>query len=198
MVNTMTPVVKNTTLQNYISSILSNTPNILLVLDPCEKVVLASDAYIKCSKNSSANTVRGRTFAELFSPHTTEGFIRDMQSLFTDAIENKKTGKTAQNIKFEKKGEARTYMIQVAPMLCENEAIGVLVDFYDVTEIMRARYEAERNSREAERASREAARARELAEQSNKVKSEFLARMGHEIRMPLNAIMGMSAIGTVT
>ncbi|MBF0193958.1 MAG: response regulator [Magnetococcales bacterium] len=31
----------------------------------------------------------------------------------------------------------------------------------------------------------------EIAEESNKAKSEFLANMGHEIRSPMNAIMGM-------
>jgi PAS domain S-box-containing protein len=33
--------------------------------------------------------------------------------------------------------------------------------------------------------------AKELAEKSNRVKSEFLARMGHEFRTPLNGVLGM-------
>jgi signal transduction histidine kinase len=44
------------------------------------------------------------------------------------------------------------------------------------------------------RAQHEAERARDLAEQSTRVKSEFLARMSHEMRTPMNAVIGMTAI----
>lgn len=36
--------------------------------------------------------------------------------------------------------------------------------------------------------------AREIAEQANKAKSEFLSNMSHDIRTPMNAIVGMTAI----
>ena len=38
-------------------------------------------------------------------------------------------------------------------------------------------------------------RAKEAAEQASKSKSEFLSRMSHEMRTPMNAIIGMTAIG---
>ena len=36
--------------------------------------------------------------------------------------------------------------------------------------------------------------AKELAEQSNHAKSDFLSRMSHEMRTPMNAIIGMTGI----
>ena len=49
-----------------------------------------------------------------------------------------------------------------------------------------------RNSRKLEKSKNEMAVLKEKAEESNRVKSEFLAKMSHEIRTPMNAICGMS------
>ncbi|MBL8413939.1 MAG: hybrid sensor histidine kinase/response regulator, partial [Propionivibrio sp.] len=40
----------------------------------------------------------------------------------------------------------------------------------------------------------DAERAREVAEQSNRAKSEFLSRMSHELRTPLNSILGFAQL----
>jgi PAS domain S-box-containing protein len=48
---------------------------------------------------------------------------------------------------------------------------------------------------EQARLQQEFMKAKEAAENSSKAKSEFLSRMSHEMRTPLNAIIGMTAIG---
>ena len=50
--------------------------------------------------------------------------------------------------------------------------------------------------RDLERAMAVAASAQQAAEQANKAKSEFLSNMSHDIRTPMNAIVGMTAIAT--
>ena len=54
----------------------------------------------------------------------------------------------------------------------------------DVTEMLAA----ERQSQEA------LEKALELAEEANRAKSDFLSSMSHDIRTPMNAIMGMTAL----
>ena len=44
-------------------------------------------------------------------------------------------------------------------------------------------------------ADRELVRAKEAAEQASRTKSDFLSRMSHEMRTPMNAIIGMTTIG---
>ena len=60
-------------------------------------------------------------------------------------------------------------------------ASGVLFTLTDVTEFRRA-----------ERATREA---KEAAEETSRVKSEFIANMSHELRTPLQSILGYSELG---
>ena len=48
------------------------------------------------------------------------------------------------------------------------------------------------NISERKRIEQDGAMARELAEQSSRAKSEFLTNMGHEVRTPLNALVGLT------
>ena len=172
-------------LQQFINLILSNTPNILLAFDTEGKAVLASESYLRHSKALSLEEIQGKSFAELFSPVSTAEFLRSMDELFYDVSVNKSTVKIEQELDFGRDGNLRTYLIYAAPMLSENQkVIGMILVFDDMTEIVQAHHEAER--------------ARELAEQSSMAKSDFLARMSHEMRTPMNAIIGMAAIGKKT
>jgi len=51
-----------------------------------------------------------------------------------------------------------------------------------------------RVQREIEKANKELARALETAENANRSKTDFLSRMSHDIRTPMNAIIGVTAI----
>jgi signal transduction histidine kinase len=172
-------------LHQYIKLIISTTPNILLAFDTEGKAVLASKSYILRSKKGSIEEIQGKTFAEIIAPVSTEDFICEMNNSFEMATVDRRASVIEQSIDFGQDGNTRTYLVHISPMTSDDEIfMGTMVVFDDMTEIVQARHEAER--------------AREFAEQSARVKSEFLARMGHEMRTPMNAIIGMASIGTAS
>ena len=175
-------LIEKSRLQQYINLILANAPNILLVFDTDGSAVLASESFVRLYKAASAEDISGKSFSEIFAPLSAHGFLKTMDELNNDALINVHARKTEQSIDIGRDGNLRTYDIHITPVLYESETVmGTMIVFTDITEIIQTRHEAER--------------ARELAEQSTRAKSEFMARMTHEMRTPMNAIIGMTSIG---
>ena len=70
----------------------------------------------------------------------------------------------------------------------------VFAKYFQLTQ--RQLRELEEARREAECAQKRAEDAQKEAEHANRAKSEFLSNMSHDIRTPMNAIVGMTAIAT--
>ena len=68
---------------------------------------------------------------------------------------------------------------------------GVIVVFEEITDYVKA-------EKELEKAKVIAEIAKETADNSNKIKSQFIANMSHEIRTPLNGIVGMTELISLT
>lgn len=68
------------------------------------------------------------------------------------------------------------------------------MSYQQIAETEQARRRAEEAQKEAEHAQQEAEHAQQEAEHANHAKSEFLSNMSHDIRTPMNAIVGMTAI----
>ena len=67
--------------------------------------------------------------------------------------------------------------------------LAIFIDITDVTELR----EMQKKLTEQTKALQNAL---EAAEEANRAKSDFLSRMSHDIRTPMNAIMGMTAIAS--
>ncbi|MCR4674910.1 MAG: response regulator [Lachnospiraceae bacterium] len=96
-------------------------------------------------------------------------------------------------------GSARSHGMMVALLVI---AAGIFIVFllyawmthHQMLALEDAKFKAEDAMMEAEVSQEEAEKAREEAEYANKAKSDFLSNMSHDIRTPMNAIVGMTAI----
>jgi signal transduction histidine kinase/CheY-like chemotaxis protein len=157
----------------FLQLILINSPNIILFFDHTERIVFCSQILLKLL-NTTVASVSGRLIAEVLANHCEQNLIHSLtENLHLVLARNEArilSGETTMGADQYR----RKYMIHITPMASEegnNE--GAMVLFQDITEIERAREDAERASA---------------------AKSEFLSNMSHEMRTPMNAIIGMTAI----
>ena len=168
-------------LQRDVNLLLSNCPDIILLFDSNGQVLSTSESYLRRNNMDSFDSIQNQSFRELFAPVASAAFLEHMENLLQTAITEKLSSEIQYAIAFGNDDNARQFRIQVTPILDDRGiAVGTLLFFIDITESIRAQLEAER--------------ARKLAEQSERAKSEFLARMSHEMRTPMNAIIGMTTL----
>ncbi|MCL2834524.1 MAG: PAS domain-containing protein, partial [Treponema sp.] len=156
-------------LEMYVNLILVNCPNPILLFDNNGRVMYVSDSFFRYCKKFSKEEIPGRYIDELFEPYASQKALEEIRKLYKNAIDNEILFETEQEINFENAESGCQFKIQITPMLdAENKSAGIIMFLNDMTESILARQNAEH--------------ARDMAEQSSRLKSNFLARMSHEIR----------------
>jgi len=152
----------------------------LLVLDRRQNIVLANEAFAKLL-GTTPDKLLGKQAATLEWLKADGGVLEQEAYPWKPALER---GKAATNDAIhlrDAEGHQRTFIVNCAPVLgAAGRAAGVLISLDDVTQLEENKVELNK--------------AKEKAESANQAKSDFLANMSHDIRTPMNAILGFTEL----
>ncbi|GHV90131.1 hypothetical protein AGMMS50268_06340 [Spirochaetia bacterium] len=152
----------------YIHQLLVNSPDIIFLIDNNKKYLLGTKSAADLMGVEEEETLTGREFSFMAERY----FPEEMQKPLLNAIAAASAGEA---VDFSASAKNRYYEARAMPVSRTGKETGdVLVLLHDATELLNAKTQAER---------------------ANVAKSEFLSNMSHEMRTPMNAIIGMTAIG---
>ncbi len=141
-------------------------------------VFLFDSAGIISDSNPSASEISGYSRKEILSMTVFELFVEsEHERVLNSLLKLKKSGNFSGEMEFIRKDGSSGIAIIEAVKLAENKILGFAKEIT-----------------ERKRIENELIAAKEAAEESNRLKSAFLATMSHELRTPLNAIIGFSGI----
>ncbi|MBN1925175.1 MAG: PAS domain S-box protein [Prolixibacteraceae bacterium] len=154
-------------------TLIDNLPDAIYIKDKDGRKLAANAADLKMMNCSSEKEILGKTDIEIYGTAIGEnGYNEDMQ-----VINSGKPMLNKENSYIDNDGQKHWRTISKIPLFDEKGIITGLVGFgRDITQRMQM--------------INDLMRAKEKAEESDRLKSAFLANISHEIRTPMNGILG--------
>ncbi|MDR2908997.1 MAG: PAS domain-containing protein, partial [Oscillospiraceae bacterium] len=155
----------------FFKLVLENSISILLLLDFDGRFAYASDSFLRELEIGSFGLINGMHYREVLQSRISDENLERFSRSLDIAVSS------GQSVAYEfvQQRARRTFSTVITPMTDEEgKSTGIMALFNDITEINEAM---------------------ESAKRANMAKSDFLANMSHEMRTPMNAIIGMTAIG---
>jgi two-component system, sensor histidine kinase and response regulator len=149
--------------KQFLETLNQNSPVAIVVLDNEGNIVSCNPAFEKLFGYAPSESIGKNLDALVTTPET----IKDAAAYTKQAMIGPVHGFGKRR---KKDGQLVTVELHGVPVVVNGEKIGTLAIYHDITELDKARQEAE---------------------EANRTKSEFLANMSHEIRTPMNGVIGM-------
>jgi signal transduction histidine kinase len=157
----------------YLQLLLDNSSGIIICLDNSGRITFCSNVLLKLT-GSQLGSESGRRVDEFLKGVCDDRCIETVNANLSRVLAGNQARSVPLEVCFSDRSEIRKCVINFIPMSSgETGNEGAIVFFHDVTEIEYARRDAE---------------------MASAAKSEFLLDISHEMRTPLNAIIGMTAI----
>ena len=162
-------------MERNMNLLLENSADIILLFDKDSRFTYFTKTFLTATGLTDYDLVSGKCFSEVFSKLLSGEWVAFIQTNIDLAMEKRSVITINSSIDLSGGDSPREYDIQITPMIDRSgELEAYMILLHDITDIMRSKKQAE---------------------SSNIAKSQFLATMSHEMRTPMNAVLGMTHIG---
>ena len=160
----------------YVRLLLESYPDIMIIFDENEKFLLGTRSITNIIDIDNTSLLLGKDLDIIIEQYRPLVFTGEITAIFKNMILNRGGAGIKEAVEVSV-GDTK-YEVNILPFYKEVGVFaGVLVVIHDITVIIKTK---------------------EAAEQASKAKSNFLSNMSHEMRTPMNAIIGMTAIGKLS